>query len=542
MKCTSVILISSFIAIISIFLEVSAETSTKNDRLKAYLDKEIFSVEEIDWLRSHERLKLAIVKDHYPFEFVNQFGEYSGLTSDYIKIITDKIGISATVEYTTNDFSELSELLLSEKIDVLTYMPIGDETEKLFSFSDPIIKMPVVILGHTDTPIVPNITALEGEVVLVQRGSYAHEFMTRDYPKISLRYVQDASEGLLLLDSKKGKYFLHNFFSSEHYKQILGIQSVKILNTTDYTYDIAFCVNNKNKIFISILHKMINEITPLERRLVFDKWINVKIEKLVDWVWIVRFVGFTFFAVVFLITFFVYWNRKLSSKVRERTAELQSSSQKLRQLTKHMNEVREEEKSKLAREIHDELGHTLTALSMSLRRLKGIGMEAEIEHLKILVKDASNTSKKIMSDLRPSILEDFGLAAALEWLLDEYKQNSGIDTLLTAEPLSFSLRDEAATALFRIVQEALTNIAKHASATSVDIRLFEQSESLVLDIHDNGVGLELGWASKEGSFGLQGMEERANSFDGELNIHTEPNVGVVISVVFPQSSVFQTPI
>jgi signal transduction histidine kinase len=138
-----------------------------------------------------------------------------------------------------------------------------------------------------------------------------------------------------------------------------------------------------------------------------------------------------------------------------------------------------------------------------------------------------------MTDLRPSILEDLGLVAAIEWLALEFKSRHEVNCHVTAHEAQIALGEEASIALFRITQESLTNIAKHAKASMVEIVLTLQDKELLLLISDNGQGLKAGWQTKEGSYGLQGMRERALALSGELTVNSKANQGVQLLIRIP---------
>jgi len=146
---------------------------------------------------------------------------------------------------------------------------------------------------------------------------------------------------------------------------------------------------------------------------------------------------------------------------------------------------------------------------------------------------ASKTSKQIMTDLRPSILEDLGLVAAIDWLANDFKIKHDVSCKVNARDLPVKLKDEAAIALFRIVQESLTNIAKHAKAEQVKISIFIENKTLKLSISDDGKGLEAGFKSKLGSYGLKGMHERAIALGGEMKVKSESSQGVRLKIEIP---------
>ena len=488
--------------------------------------------EEQQWLSQHKVITHGMVggKTHMPFEYTDSTGQHQGLTSDYLKIITDKLGIEIKSTFRSSKFMGLANALREGEVNFVSYLPKTGNLQKNVHFSKAIIKMPVVLLGRQDAPIIQGLDSLQSERVAVQFGSYAHAFLARNHPNVDILFVKTTTAGLQALDNREADVFIHNVFSAEYHQRKLGITGLKVLATTSYDYEIMFAASKSMAPLIPIIEKVIADISEREKRLIFDKWINIQIEKKLDITLVIQSLLIVAIIIVLIVALFTHWNRQLAKKVSERTVEL-------RNLAQHMQQVREEEKAKLAREIHDELGHTLTALSIGIRRLPSCKSDDErtekSKELTSLVKCASQTSKQIMTDLRPSILEDLGLVAAIEWLAHEFKSRHEINCHVTAHEAQIELGEEASIALFRITQESLTNIAKHAKASKVEVILTLQGEELLLLISDNGQGLKIGWSSKAGSYGLQGMRERAVALGGELTVDSKANQGLQLLVKIP---------
>ena len=415
--------------------------------------------------------------------------------------------------------------------------------------------MPIVLLGRVDAPLITSLFSIGSEIIAVEKYSYADRILQINHPDINIKYVDSTQDGLRALQKAEVDVFIHNAFSAEFFQRKMGLSPFKIVNTTPYTFDIHFTVNKNLAPLIPILQKVMAGLSEREERLLFDKWINIQVERQLDWRTVIFWGGLCLLVVLVVIGGILIWNRHLASEVAVRTVELENSSNELRDLARHMTRVREDEKSMLAREIHDELGHTLTALSMGMRRLEGlfksgsmeqnvfaaeesgqaigVPIENKFRELINLVKEASRTSRKIMSDLRPGVLEDLGLTAALEWLVHEFQTQCDIECTLFADDISAGISDDAATALFRIVQESLTNIAKHADATHITVSLKRETAAIVLCIVDDGKGLSRNWETKEGSFGLKGMRERTLALGGELHVEPAEDGGVSLRLQVP---------
>ena len=225
---------------------------------------------------------------------------------------------------------------------------------------------------------------------------------------------------------------------------------------------------------------------------------------------------------------------------RQRAEEaLRESRAALSALSASLQSVREEERSRIARELHDDLGQRLTALGMDLdwiiEKLPGDQPElrTKTKTMRALLEETVRSVRHIAADLRPMMLDDLGFNAAIEWLAEEFSQRTGIRCLINADEDELDVGEPMATSLFRMVQEALTNVARHAAATTVDIGVQPYPDKVVLKIQDNGKGFSPAVERGRRSFGLLGMRERAHALGGDLTITSEPNSGTRIEISIP---------
>ena len=211
------------------------------------------------------------------------------------------------------------------------------------------------------------------------------------------------------------------------------------------------------------------------------------------------------------------------------------SRARLAELTDHIEQVKEQERARIAREIHDDLGGNLTAIKMALAMLAARlpddqpALLEKANYLDDLVDRTIDAVHRISLDLRPTML-DLGIVAALEWQAREFEKQMGIACVFRCPEKEIQLDDDHATALFRIFQEALTNIAKHAGATRVTVTLRPQRAHLTLTICDNGRGLHPADRLKPHSFGLRGMSERAKALGGTLALSSAPGGGTMVTI------------
>ncbi|WP_154668300.1 sensor histidine kinase [Pseudoduganella violaceinigra] len=240
----------------------------------------------------------------------------------------------------------------------------------------------------------------------------------------------------------------------------------------------------------------------------------------------------------------VLWEGMMSNitESKREQLEVRASRARLAELTAHIEKVKEQERERIAREIHDDLGGNLTAIKMALAMLAARlpddeALQKKASYVDALVDRTIDAVHRLTLDLRPTVL-DFGLLPALEWQAKEFETQAGIACTLRAGMKELELDPEQAAALFRIAQEALTNIAKHAQASAAAIRLSRSRGVLTLKISDNGRGIRPADRAKPDSFGLRGMAERARALGGTLTLGHAAGGGteVAIKIRLPASA------
>jgi len=228
--------------------------------------------------------------------------------------------------------------------------------------------------------------------------------------------------------------------------------------------------------------------------------------------------------------------------------ELRKSREELRALAAHLQSVREEERRVISREIHDQLGQALTGFKMDLAwiRHRLLPDNPEVQRELLLEKigeigagmdSAADLVRKICTELRPGILDDLGLVPALEWQTREFSKRTGIACALRLEVKELELDSERSTALFRIFQEMLTNVARHASASRVEASLRRKGDMLLLEVRDDGKGISTEKVDGRRSLGLLGMRERALLFGGTVGIEGKSGQGTIVNVRIPLPAV-----
>ncbi len=223
------------------------------------------------------------------------------------------------------------------------------------------------------------------------------------------------------------------------------------------------------------------------------------------------------------------------------TALRQQVKEQFRLLALHQHHRQEQERAAIAREIHDELAQTLTSMQMDIAWLAGRSTPDPAVHdrLQAMAAQVDSIDKavhRIAMELRPRLLDDFGLQAAIEWQLEEVQQRTGLRCMLHVPPEELHLDTERTTALFRIFQEALTNVVRHAHASQVIVRIDHDDTTVCLSVCDNGTGMPPTPSPERQALGLLGMRERAQLWGGTVTIKSQPGTGTSVTVLMPSQA------
>jgi signal transduction histidine kinase len=232
--------------------------------------------------------------------------------------------------------------------------------------------------------------------------------------------------------------------------------------------------------------------------------------------------------------------KKMLDEGKRAEEEIRKSRERLRNLSGRLQTLLEEERTRISREIHDELGQALTALKIDLsltRRSLVSGGHAEqsakVHENEHAVNRIIRTMRKIATDLRPGILDELGVAPAIEWMAKDFQNRTGIGCKVAIQGVDKISDDVRATAIFRIVQEALTNVMRHAAASRVSVSLKKKDRTLVVEVRDNGIGITEGQIIDSKSLGLTGIRERVRLLGGEAVIRGKPGEGTMVRVTLP---------
>ena len=227
------------------------------------------------------------------------------------------------------------------------------------------------------------------------------------------------------------------------------------------------------------------------------------------------------------------------SEKKKAHKQIKDYNKKLRELTTHLQSIREEERRRIGREIHDELGQQLTAIKMDIAWIeKKIPVDAMLvkEKIKNIISllDGSNLSvRRILHELKPSILDEYGLPDAIELLAHQFTANTGIPLEIVGNKKGIQLSEETGTCIFRVFQESLTNITRYAAAKKVVAVFKPVRDKIIITIKDDGIGFDMAILENKKSFGLLGIKERVKALDGEFKISSNKGKGTLIKISLP---------
>lgn len=227
------------------------------------------------------------------------------------------------------------------------------------------------------------------------------------------------------------------------------------------------------------------------------------------------------------------------TEIKNAEAQVINYNKQLQELTTHLLTVREEERLRIGREIHDDLGQQLTAIKMDVAWIDkktaddNFLVKTKLKNIIGLLDGSNQSVRRILNELKPGILDEYGLVDALEWHSKQFMDSAGIPVIIETKESEIRLDEELAICIFRVCQEALTNVARHSGAEKVLISIVIANEKIIVKIEDNGKGFKVNEAQNKGSFGLIGMNERARSLNGHFEIESTVGKGTIITISLP---------
>lgn len=307
---------------------------------KEYSTKFELNSEEEVWLEGHKDIRLGVDPNWPPFEYFNELGVYQGIGYDYVFRMNNLLNVSM-IPVEDLSWTEAIELGKIKEVDVFPVISRTPERSEFLLFTDPHTVVPMVLVTKSDTPLISNLTELNGKKVAVAEGYITHEYLERDYPLIELVLVDTIEEGLHSIENGEAVGIVDNILSINYAMQRLGFEDYKVSLTTPYTFDLRFGVRNDWPELVEILNKALNSITEGEKASINSKWTTAFVEIQIDWgyIWMIA-LGIIAIASLF-ISFFIFWNRKLSKEISARKnveTALKDSEKKFRDLVENIKE------------------------------------------------------------------------------------------------------------------------------------------------------------------------------------------------------------
>jgi len=391
----------------------------------------------------------------------------------------------------------------------------------------------------------------DGSFFPVEVNARMFEFNGKEYAVFSIKDISERENQKKVFNqllerfrsvvdsSPIGKYIVMN--GKIEYMNKSGLEILKIGNINDI----------KGKEIWELFHPDFHEIIRERIKILNENSpVPIILEKMI------RKDGIEILAEVMAIPFIqedmkgalVYFNDV--TKQKEAEEEIRKANSKLTSLTQNLMQIREEERLNISREIHDELGQQLTALKMDISffekmiesQKNEIGeklyaeYKSEIKDMLRISEETIKTIRRIATELRPGILEKLGLTDSIKWYADDFEKifKIKVNQKYESEDLTKRYNEKIEIAIFRILQESLTNVARHSNATEVNIKLIEDEKNLTLEVKDNGTGMEKNEILRDKGIGLTGINERAKLVNGTLEIKSEKNKGTIIKVIIPK--------
>lgn len=481
---------------------------------------------EREWLLDHPVIRLGFDADFRPFEMLDEQGRLGGIAADYVRLLNERLGTNLQ-PVTGLTWTEVLDRMQRREIDVVSAVVATNDRREFMDFSVPYEKRRRVIVTRSNSPLVEGVDSLLGWRVAVTAGT-SHVSYVTDYTRLTPILYQDNASQFEDLASGKVDAVVSTVGTASYWIRTLGLPNLKIAAPVNDD-PLRFGIRSDWPILTRIINKGLATITDAERRDIAQRWIGLEYEQDFTRTPLFR----NLMAAVAVLTILALaagaWSTSLRERVRARTAEL-------RGLTRRLADAQEAERRHIVRELHDSVSQNLTGLGYTLHvahdHLSAGKPEDAIESMQTAIKvnqEAMAELRALMSDLRPPVLDHLGLAEALRWFGNEFEKRSGIEVVVDLDVADPARLEASATHLFRIVQEALSNAARHGGARSAFVTLVQDAGGIQLTVEDDGAGFDTRATGKD-SWGLLNMRERASAVGGTLKLRSKAGRGTRVEV------------
>jgi signal transduction histidine kinase len=488
-----------------------------------------------------ERLVVVTDDNYPPYLFRADGGQLQGIIQDKWELWSRKTGVPVKVE--GMEWAKAQDTLKSKAADVIEALAYTEARAKLYEYSLPYAEVDARVFFHRSISGINDVASMRGFTIGAKDGSACASWLEdrgietiRRFPSSDavVKAARAREIPLFCMDLPVAQYLIFKQSLADEFRQTSPL----------YVARFHWAVLKGRADLRDFIQRGFEGITAQELQDIQVRWLGSSMKLPIDpryYYYLALLAAGILAAAVMLIL----WNRTLRLRVSAKTAELsaalgslQTHADRLRELSAHHDSVREEERAHVAREIHDELGQALTALKMDLSVL-GIKfgesnpeIKARAQELRDTVERTIQVVRDVATALRPAVL-DFGILPAVEGLVEEFQKRSGIHCTVKFQGTETRFAEDRSIVIFRILQESLTNISRHAGAKNVQVTVGLDATHFHLEVKDDGSGFDVDAAGKRKTFGLLGIRERVIMLRGELSIRSSPGAGTEVSVSIP---------
>ncbi len=476
---------------------------------------------------------MRVTPDLPPYGFVNDRGEPDGYHVEMARAIAAAMHIP--LEITTGEWNDNIDALERGDCDLLAALGYDPAREDTLAFSIPHTVTSYSIFtreGLVDPP--RNETELIGKRVLVSREVIMHN-LARRCTGVIIVPVEDDKILFTMLENGEADLALHPTRVGLRSIANLALSRVRPTVPPIASFDACFATRRSDRELISAINEGLSLLKENgSHRRIYERWFGASPLQAPSWREIANTYAHILVPLMAIILLVFAWVIVLRRQVRIQTLALVESRREIRDLLSHQQDVIEKERAAISREIHDSLGQILTVLKMECSSPERDGIaSSKARTLLRLLETALQAVRDISRRLRPRSLDELGLVEALEGLIEDIQRHSGLAIDLQTPRLELGPGNEISTAIFRIVQEALTNVMKHAQARHVDVEIRVERDTLAMRIEDDGRGIRSDSMHTGRGFGLAGIRERVNHLRGHMSIHGEAGEGTLLEIRIP---------
>jgi signal transduction histidine kinase/CheY-like chemotaxis protein len=518
-----------------------------------------------EWLKTLGPLKLGIVGGLQPFEDQDDEGQMAGLHSEYLNIIRDKLQLDIEL-FVYKDFYQQLKAFKAGEIDLASGLTQKVAEQEQLLTSSPFFRSPIVIVARREASLITELPSLEGKTIAVLKGSNSQLNLQRNYPMIKLLEVMSPSEGLLAVVANELDGMMLNAAAAEYLQRKLDLRDLKIAYTSDYAIESVFTLKSELAPLLPLINRVLAEISSREKSLIFEKWINIRVEHQVDWATMMSWGAFFVLIAALIIGCVLYWNRRLSLEVAERKRAEEAAEQASKS------------KSVFLSNMSHELRTPLNAVLGFSEILRGqITDKGQLHYLNSihtaghsllsLINDVLDLSKIEAGklELNYSAVSLVNLLAEVDMLFQQQAQRKTIEFKIAVDehvPAALLL-DESR--LRQILLNLVGNALKFTEQGYIHVSVSTESDSgssqsrvtLVIAVEDTGIGVagdqqetifgafDQARKQKLGQYGGTGLglaisQQLAGMMNGGISLHSEVGKGSIFTLRLPDVEIAAT--